>query len=136
MQKTDFTLTDKATGLTLKDALHLTDAEVAELGEDGIEAMKATRLANYVAVVTAPPVEPEEQAKIDEAAAAEAVFADLEAAAPVEAVSDELEAAKAEVAELEAALDEAIAKVAAEIKGLRTTLAELEAQLADLEKGG
>ena len=52
MIKIDFENTDEATGLTLVDALLLTDTEVAELGEAGIEAMKATRLANYVAFVT------------------------------------------------------------------------------------
>jgi len=60
MIKIDFESTDEATGLTLVDALLLTDAEVAELGEAGIEAMKATRLANYVAYITAPPA-PEEE---------------------------------------------------------------------------
>jgi len=52
MIKIDFELTDKATGLTLKDAILLTDEEAVALGDDGIEAMQATRLANYVAFVT------------------------------------------------------------------------------------
>jgi hypothetical protein len=60
MIKIDFENTDKATGLTLKDAILLTDEEAAALGDGGIEAMKATRLANYVAYITAPPA-PEEE---------------------------------------------------------------------------
>lgn len=43
----------------LQDALNLTQSEIDELGEAGIEAMKQQRFDNWVAFITAPV--PEEQ---------------------------------------------------------------------------
>jgi hypothetical protein len=42
---------------TFKDALNLTQAEVDALGEEGIEALKQQRFDNWLAIITAPPVE-------------------------------------------------------------------------------
>jgi hypothetical protein len=60
-----FTKTDGMN--TLKDALHLTQAEIDALGEDGIEAMKQKRFDDWVAFITAPvgPLEPSTEDEID-----------------------------------------------------------------------
>lgn len=60
-----FTKTDGAN--TLKDALHLTQAEIDALGDAGIEAMKQKRFADWVAFITAPvgPLEPSDGDEID-----------------------------------------------------------------------
>ena len=55
-----FTKTDGVN--TLHDALNLTHDEIDALGEAGIEAMKQQRFDNWVAFITAPVPEMEEQA--------------------------------------------------------------------------
>jgi hypothetical protein len=52
---------------TLKDALHLTQAEIDALGDAGIEAMKQKRFDDWVAFITAPvgPLEPADEEEID-----------------------------------------------------------------------
>lgn len=40
-----------------RDALYFTDEEYAALTEDDIEQLKQTRVDNWIAVITAPPVE-------------------------------------------------------------------------------
>ena len=60
-----FTKTDGVN--TLQDALHLTQAEIDALGEDGIEAMKQKRFDDWVAFITTPvgPLEPSTEGEID-----------------------------------------------------------------------
>ena len=45
----------------LQDALNLTQSEIDELGEAGIEAMKQQRFDNWVAFITAPSPETDPQ---------------------------------------------------------------------------
>ena len=47
---------------TLHDALNLTQVEIDALGEDGLEAMRQQRFDNWIAAITAPVPETEEQA--------------------------------------------------------------------------
>lgn len=42
---------------TLNDALNLTQQQIDELGDDGLEAMKQQRFDNWIAIIKAPPVE-------------------------------------------------------------------------------
>lgn len=42
---------------TLQDALNLTQAQIDELGDAGLEALKQQRFDNWLAIVTAPSVE-------------------------------------------------------------------------------
>ena len=44
---------------TLQDALNLTQEQIDELGEAGLEAMKQERFDNWYAIVTAPSPAPE-----------------------------------------------------------------------------
>lgn len=55
-----FTKTDGI--YTLNDALNLTQAEIDALSDAGLEAMKQERFDNWVAFITAPVPETEEQA--------------------------------------------------------------------------
>lgn len=55
-----FTKTDGVN--TLHDALNLTQVEIDALGEDGLEAMRQQRFDNWIAFITTPVPETEEQA--------------------------------------------------------------------------
>lgn len=51
---------------TLQDALNLTQEQIDELGEAGLEAMKQQRFDNWYAIITAPtPEVVEEEPQVD-----------------------------------------------------------------------